>query len=69
MSGLRWLFLATMLFAPATPANTPPEAPRPTARVWLLVDHDSGRVLTEHGADQPAGAGLAHQADDQLPGV
>ncbi|MEK6550359.1 MAG: D-alanyl-D-alanine carboxypeptidase family protein [Pseudomonadota bacterium] len=53
MSGLRWLFLATMLFAPATPANTPPEAPRPTARAWLLVDHDSGRVLTEHGADQP----------------
>ena len=29
---------------------------------WLLVDHDSGLVLTEHGADQPAsGAGLAYR--------
>lgn len=52
MRSLRWLFLAVVLWPFTLPAAAPPEAPRPTARAWLLVDHDSGRVLTEHGADQ-----------------
>jgi D-alanyl-D-alanine carboxypeptidase (penicillin-binding protein 5/6) len=38
--------------AHAAPASSPPEAPSPAARAWLLVDHDSGEVLAEHRADE-----------------
>jgi D-alanyl-D-alanine carboxypeptidase (penicillin-binding protein 5/6) len=41
------LYAASALAAPASP-----EAPRPSARAWLLVDHDSGEVLAEHHADE-----------------
>jgi len=54
MSPDRWLIPAILLLlSPLAEATPPAEAPRPAARAWLLVDHDSGRVLTEHAADQP----------------
>jgi D-alanyl-D-alanine carboxypeptidase (penicillin-binding protein 5/6) len=33
-------------------AAAAPEPPRPAARAWLLVDHDSGAVLAEQRADE-----------------
>lgn len=44
------LFLLRIPFAFA--AETPP-APVISAEAWLLVDHDSDRVLAEHNADKP----------------
>lgn len=45
------LFAFLLLVSPFT-ATAAPEAPRPAARAWLLVDHDSGAVLAEQLADE-----------------
>ncbi len=36
---------------PSTPAPMPP-APKPVASAWLLMDHDSGRILAGEGIDE-----------------
>jgi D-alanyl-D-alanine carboxypeptidase (penicillin-binding protein 5/6) len=49
-----FLSLCLILFwIPATSATEAPPAPAISAEAWLLVDHDSGRVLAEHNADKP----------------
>jgi len=40
-------------FAPALPAPSPvPPPPKPAARSWILLDEQSGRVITSHNADE-----------------
>lgn len=54
--------LFACLLCDSAAAAALPEVPAPDvpAAAWLLVDHDSGRVLAEHNADQPlAAASLA----------
>ena len=49
-------FLPVCLFLfqiPSAFAAEAPPAPAVNAEAWLLVDHDSGRVLIEHNADKP----------------
>jgi D-alanyl-D-alanine carboxypeptidase (penicillin-binding protein 5/6) len=48
LSACLFLFRISSAFA----AEIPP-APVVNAEAWLLVDHDSGRVLAEHNADKP----------------
>lgn len=47
--------LLTGLLCSRAIADTLPEAPVPNidAAAWLLLDHDSGRLLAEHNADMP----------------
>lgn len=64
-AGARYSWVAALLMALVcgrAAAVTLPQPPAPDvpATVWLLVDHDSGRVLAEHNADKPlAPASLA----------
>jgi D-alanyl-D-alanine carboxypeptidase (penicillin-binding protein 5/6) len=41
--------LSAVLTIGATPVPSPPAV---EARAWLLRDHDSGRIIAEHGADE-----------------
>lgn len=57
MAGLCAPFFLILCLLPlripyAFATETPP-APVVSAEAWLLVDHDSGRVLVEHNADKP----------------
>jgi D-alanyl-D-alanine carboxypeptidase (penicillin-binding protein 5/6) len=46
--------LAIILAAPAVSAATPvPPPPELEARSWILMDANSGRVITSHDADEP----------------
>jgi len=64
-AGARYSWIAALLMAlvcgRAAAVTLPqPSAPDVPATAWLLVDHDSGRVLAEHNADKPlAPASLA----------
>ncbi len=47
-------FALFVCLAPALAAPAPvPPAPRIDARAWILVDQQSGRVITSHDADRP----------------
>lgn len=48
---LTLLFLLLDSFAVATPAIVP-APPNLSAKAWLLIDHNSGRVLVEHNSHQ-----------------
>ncbi len=48
---LTLLFLLLNSFAVATPAIVP-APPSLSAKAWLLIDHNSGRVLVEHNSHQ-----------------
>ncbi|HLD14910.1 MAG TPA: serine hydrolase, partial [Burkholderiales bacterium] len=51
---LAFLFpLFSFLSLSATEAADLPPPPAVGAAAWLLMDHDSGRVLAEHNADKP----------------
>ena len=49
---LTLLFLLTCSFAVAAPSIVP-APPSLAAKAWLLIDHNSGRVLVEHNSQQP----------------
>jgi len=48
---LTLLFLLLNSFAVATPTIVP-APPGLSAKAWLLIDHNSGRVLVEHNSHQ-----------------
>lgn len=45
--------LCSSFLSGTTNAADPAPPPAIAAQAWLLVDHDSGRVLAEHNADKP----------------
>jgi len=48
---LTLLFLLINSFAVASPSIVP-APPSLSAKAWLLIDHNSGRVLVEHNSHQ-----------------
>ncbi|MBT0726987.1 serine-type D-Ala-D-Ala carboxypeptidase [Rosenbergiella australiborealis] len=50
-TSLRPVFIAVVLFPCIAFADSQPNAPQVDAKAWILMDYDSGKVLTESHAD------------------